>query len=79
MNSQPRDNWPVSAIFMPLKSKIQDVDDDMESDTFYDGFKYLYSEDEIPEAGQSSRDDNNLRQEERNNSCPPLWPAPEID
>lgn len=75
INLQARRNQAVPAIFIPLQASSHE--DDMETDEFYDGFKYLYNEDGTPEAGQSSR--GHLRQKESSGFCPPLEPVPEID
>ncbi|XP_054833727.1 cyclin-I2 isoform X2 [Eublepharis macularius] len=75
IKQQARGSWAVPAVFTPRQARNHE--DDMETDEFYDGFKYLYNEDGFPEAGQTSND--HPRQEESSTFCPPLEPAPEID
>ncbi|XP_077780636.1 cyclin-I2 isoform X1 [Podarcis muralis] len=79
INSGARGSWPNPSAFILLRAKTHE--DDMQPDEFYDGFKYLYSEDEIPEAGQTSSmgGSDDQRQEESNSTCPPLQPVPQMD
>ncbi|XP_074866100.1 cyclin-I2 [Carettochelys insculpta] len=60
---------PDPATFTPTSRKIHE--DSLETDEFYDGFRYLYNEDGVPEDGRIS----NLRQGESSSPCPPLQPA----
>ncbi|XP_070595416.1 cyclin-I2 isoform X2 [Erythrolamprus reginae] len=55
--------------------------DDLQSDEFYDGFKYLYNEDRTSEAALNSEMGNDDVQgpEETIHACPPLQPVPHID
>ncbi|XP_048344315.1 cyclin-I2 [Sphaerodactylus townsendi] len=75
INLQARGSWAAPAVFTPLQASS--YEDDMETDEFYDGFKYLYNEDGTAEAGQSSS--GHLRQDKSSSICPPLEPAPKID
>ncbi|XP_053144069.1 cyclin-I2 [Hemicordylus capensis] len=79
INPRARGSWPVPAAFTLLRVNIHE--DVMETDEFYDGFKYLYSEDGIPDTGHTSSMGGNmhLQQEENSSSCPPLEPAPQIN
>ncbi|XP_032995941.1 cyclin-I2 isoform X2 [Lacerta agilis] len=79
VNSGARGSWPGPSAFILLRAKSHE--DDMQPDEFYDGFKYLYNEDGILEAGQTSSmgGSDNQRQEESNSTCPPLQPVPQID
>lgn len=75
IDPQARGNWLAPAPFTLLKAKIHE--DDMETDEFYDGFKHLYNEDGILDAGQTSTMGSN--DDQRCGSCPPLQPAPQIN
>ncbi|XP_077183032.1 cyclin-I2 isoform X2 [Paroedura picta] len=73
-NLQAREIRAAPAVLTPLQARAEVP---METDEFYDGFKYLYNEDRTPEAGQSSSEC--LRQKESCHFCPPLEPAPKIE
>ncbi|KAM6475166.1 cyclin-I2 isoform 2-T2 [Liasis olivaceus] len=61
--------------------RVNVCEDDLQTDEFYDGFKYLYNEGGTSEAGQNSDmgSDDIQGPEERISTCPPLQPAPHID
>ncbi|XP_044310078.1 cyclin-I2 [Varanus komodoensis] len=77
-SAQARGSWPASAASRVLRAKTHE--DDMQTDEFYDGFRYLYNEDEMPEVGETSRSSPpyNPKQEERHSACPSLQPAPQF-
>ncbi|XP_062976765.1 cyclin-I2 [Elgaria multicarinata webbii] len=79
ISSRVRGSWPGSAASTLFRVKAHEGN--MLTDEFYDGFKYLYNEDEMPEAGRTSRMGTHYDQgqEESNSACPPLQPAPQFN
>ncbi|KAH0629760.1 hypothetical protein JD844_012104 [Phrynosoma platyrhinos] len=72
-HSQAQGSWSG----LRAKTQVEDT----QTDDFFDGFKCLYNEDGMAEAGQTTNMDgmDYHRQEESNSTCPPLQPAPQID